>query len=157
MSFSRIFANLPSEQICRCARVCRRWYTLAWEPALWTSIRINNSAINADRAVRSLTKRLSYDTPTVCVMVEKLNLNGCHKLTDRGLLTVAKRCPELRLLELQGCVNITNIALFEIVSRCVNLEHLNVAGGCNIQRFMRMIPINNASLPIVLLSGCDTC
>ena len=72
----RILGNLPSEEVCRCARVSRRWYSLAWDPALWTSIRLNDPLLDVDRALKQLTKRLSYDTPTVCVMVERINLNG---------------------------------------------------------------------------------
>lgn len=89
---------------------------------------INSERINVDKAVKYLTKRLSYNTPTVCVIVEKINLNGCEKLTDKGLHTIAKRCPELRHLEIQGCSNVTNHSLFEVVSYCVNLEHLDVTG-----------------------------
>ena len=124
----RIFSHLPSDQLCQCSAVCRQWYALSWEPSLWTSVQINNPAINIDRALKHLTRRLSYDTPGVCVMVEKINLNGCSELTDRGLYHIAKKCVELRQLEVQGCSNITNIAMFELVSRCVNLEHLNVSG-----------------------------
>lgn len=81
----RIFGSLSSDQLCRCACVCRRWYNVVWDHSLWKTIRINNSEINVDKALKLLTKRLSYDTPTVCVMVEKINLNGCEKLTDKGL------------------------------------------------------------------------
>lgn len=123
-----IFSCLTSDQKCKCARVCRRWYSIAWDPVLWTNIWINSSEVNVDKAIKVLTKRLSYETPTVCAIVERINLNGCEMLTDKGLNTVARRCPELRHLEVQGCPNITNIALFEVVSNCVNLEHLNVAG-----------------------------
>ncbi|XP_013384148.1 F-box/LRR-repeat protein 7-like isoform X1 [Lingula anatina] len=124
----KIFQHLPTDQLCRCARVCKRWYTLVWEPSLWTQITINNEIANIDRALKFLTRRLSYNTPHVCIMVEKINMNSCERLTDKGLHLIAKRCPELRHLEIQGCANITNLALFEVVSRCTNLEHLNVTG-----------------------------
>ena len=124
----RIFANLTSTRLCQNAQVCRRWHNLVWEPCLWTTITIHGSNIDVDRALKVLTRRLSYDTPSVCVMVEKIFLNGCAKLTDKGLHTIAKRCLELRHLEVQGCTNITNIAIFEVVSKCVNMEHLNVSG-----------------------------
>jgi F-box/leucine-rich repeat protein 7 len=128
----RIFSCLTSDQKCKCALVCRRWYTVIWDPVLWTNIWINSSEVDTDKAVKTLTKRLSYETPTICAIVERINLSGCERLTDKGLNIIAKRCPELRYLELQGCPNITNIALFEVVSNCVNLEHLNVAGKCEI-------------------------
>ena len=128
-----VLSHLNSDQLCRCARVCRRWWTLAWNPALWRCIRIEGATdakINVDKALKALTRRLSFDTPTVCVMVESIRLSGSVHLTDKGLYTVARRCPELRSLDIHGCCDVTNIALFEVVSRCVNLEQLNVAGRC---------------------------
>ncbi|KAK3105666.1 hypothetical protein FSP39_002961 [Pinctada imbricata] len=124
----KIFSNLPSDQLCRSSRVCERWYRLVWDPMLWKRILINSEKINVDKALKYLTKRLSYNTPTVCVIVERINLNGCEKLTNKGLHTVAKRCPELRHLEIQGCSNVTNQSLYEVVSYCVNLELLDVTG-----------------------------
>ena len=63
------------------------------------------------------------------MILEKININGCSKLTDRGLQTVVKRCPELRCLDMQGCVLVTNAGVTEAVSRCVNLERLDVTGN----------------------------
>lgn len=123
-----IFSNLPTDQLCRCSRVCNRWYRLSWDPLLWKRIVINSEKINVDKALKYLTKRLSYNTPTVCVIVEKILLTGCEKLTNKGLHTIAKRCPELRHLEIQGCANVTNESLFEITSYCVNLEYLDITG-----------------------------
>lgn len=124
----KIFSYLSSDQLCRSSRVCQRWYRVVWDPLLWKQIVINSERINVDKAIKYLTKRLSYNTPTVCVIVEKINLNGCEKLTDKGLHSIAKRCPELRQLQIQGCSNVTNHSLFEVVSYCVNLEHLDVTG-----------------------------
>ncbi|XP_041371761.1 F-box/LRR-repeat protein 7-like isoform X2 [Gigantopelta aegis] len=125
----RILSNLPTDHLCRSSRVCLRWYRLIWEhPLLWTSIVINNDSVNIDKALKYLMRRLSYNTPKVCVILERMNLNGCHQLTDKGLRVIARRCPELRYLELKGCFNVTNVALFDVVSSCVNLEHLDVTG-----------------------------
>ncbi|XP_074652297.1 uncharacterized protein LOC141906806 [Tubulanus polymorphus] len=127
-----IFSNLPTEQVCRCARVCRRWYGLAWDPTLWTSIRVNDSSVDINKALKVLTHRLSYDTPFVCVNIHRINLNGCSKLSDKGLQVIANRCPEITHLDLLGCANITNMAIFEVVSKCTNLEHLNLLGCSSI-------------------------
>ena len=124
----KIFSNLPTDQLCRCSCVCQRWYRLAWDPLLWKKIVINSDSVQIDRALKYLTKRLSYNTPTVCVIVERINLNGCEQLTDKGLHAIAKTCPELRHLEIRGCANVTNAALFEVASYCVNLEYLDVTG-----------------------------
>ncbi len=124
----RIFCHLSSDQLCRCARVCRRWYDATWDPALWTFIRISNPSVHVDRGLKILTRRLSCETPGVCALVDRIDLSGCQRLTDKGLLLIARQCTELRQLTVQGCPRISNIALFEVVSNCVNLEHLNVAG-----------------------------
>ncbi|KAL5009984.1 hypothetical protein ScPMuIL_012289 [Solemya velum] len=124
----KIFSSLPSDQVCRSARVCQRWYRLVWDPTLWKGITINNDKMDVNRALKYLTRKLSTNTPTICIIVEKINLNGSSKLTDKGLRTISRRCPELRHLELQGCANITETAIFEISSFCVNLEYLDITG-----------------------------
>ncbi|XP_030625860.1 F-box/LRR-repeat protein 7 [Chanos chanos] len=124
----QILAHLPTPQLCRCARVCRRWYNLAWDPRLWRSIRLTGEQLHADRALRVLTHRLCQDTPNVCLTLETVVASGCRRLTDRGLHAVAQSCPELRRLEVASCYNVSNEAVFEVVSRCPNLEHLDVSG-----------------------------
>lgn len=124
----QILSHLPTNQLCRCARVCRRWYNLAWDPRLWATIRLTGELLHADRAVRVLTHRLCQDTPNVCLTLETVMANGCKRLTDRALYVLAQCCPELRRLEVAGCYNISNEAVFEVVSRCPNLEHLNLSG-----------------------------
>lgn len=123
-----VFSFLPTNQLCRCARVCRRWYNLAWDPRLWRTIRLTGETINVDRALKVLTRRLCQDTPNVCLMLETVTVSGCRRLTDRGLYTIAQCCPELRRLEVSGCYNISNEAVFDVVSLCPNLEHLDVSG-----------------------------
>lgn len=127
-AFLQIFTHLPTNQLCRCARVCRRWYNLAWDPRLWRTVRLTGDVLHVDRALRVLTRRLCQDTPNVCLTLETVVVNGCRRLTDRGLYTVAQCCPELRRLEVAGCYNVSNEAVFEVVSRCPNLEHLDVSG-----------------------------
>lgn len=125
----RILQFLPTNFLCRCARVCTRWYNLVWrEPTLWTRICINDENLNVDKALKILLRRLSQFTPHVCLTLETINLRRCIRLSDKGLHLIAKRCPELRQLEINGCRNVTNMALCEVVSRCVNLQHLNVTG-----------------------------
>lgn len=129
----KVFSHLPTDHLCKCAQVCRHWYNVVWDnPILWTSIVINNPNIDIDKALKYLTRRLSYNTPKICMILEKININACCRLTDRGLQTAVKRCPELRYLDMQGCHLITNLGVTEAVSRCVNLERLDVTGCPNV-------------------------
>ncbi|XP_068237879.1 F-box/LRR-repeat protein 7 isoform X1 [Palaemon carinicauda] len=123
----RILSFLPTNSVCQCARVCRRWYVLAWDPRLWSTISLASDGIHADRAIKQITRLLARDSGG-CVHVEKVILNSCSRLTDRGLSLIGRRCPELRHLEIKGCINVTNIGIFELVTQCVNLEHLDVTG-----------------------------
>lgn len=125
---THIFSYLLSNQLCKCAMVNKRWYQLVWNPRLWASIQINSYRVDADAAMRSLTRALSIDDSRVCLIVQSIELSNCRRLTDRGIFTIAKRCPELKELVLDACPEVTNIAIFEVVSRCTNLELLSVAG-----------------------------
>lgn len=50
----RVLACLSSDELCRCARVCRRWYFLAWEPRLWTSIVLGSEHLPVDQGAGGL-------------------------------------------------------------------------------------------------------
>ncbi|XP_059390691.1 F-box/LRR-repeat protein 7 [Carassius carassius] len=123
-----VLSYLSTPQLCRCARACRRWYNLAWDPRLWSTIRLTGELLSADRALKVLTHRLCQDTPNVCLTLETVVANGCRRLSDRGLRVVAQCCPELRRLEVAGCYNVSNEAVFDVVSQCPNLEHLDISG-----------------------------
>ncbi|XP_067341867.1 uncharacterized protein [Channa argus] len=158
----QIFSHLPTNQLCRCARVCRRWYNLAWDPRLWSTIRLTGELLHADRAIRVLTHRLCQDTPNVCLTLETVVVNGCKRLTDRGLHVVAQCCPELRRLEVAGCYNISNEAVFEVVSRCPNLEHLNLSGCSKVtcisltqEASLQLSPLHGQQISIHYLDMTD--
>ncbi|XP_057246365.1 F-box/LRR-repeat protein 7 isoform X1 [Malurus melanocephalus] len=161
-SMIHIFSFLPTNQLCRCARVCRRWYNLAWDPRLWRTIRLTGETINVDRALKVLTRRLCQDTPNVCLMLETVIVSGCRRLTDRGLYTIAQCCPELRRLEVSGCYNISNEAVFDVVSLCPNLEHLDVSGCSKVtcisltrEASIKLSPLHGKQISIRYLDMTD--
>ncbi|XP_067133603.1 F-box/LRR-repeat protein 7-like [Centruroides vittatus] len=147
---TRIFSHLSSNHLCICARVCRRWYFLAWEPQLWTSISLNSDRIHVDRGLKTLFRLLCRHSPTGCLAVEKINLNGCGRLTDKGLLTLARRCPELKTFLIRGCNEVTINGVTEILSRCLKLEKLDVTGCFRITAIQSLSRIRQND------SGSDT-
>jgi len=127
----KIFSRLSAESLCACARVCRRFYFLAWEPTLWRNINFSGGeTLDADFAIESVLKLLARDTggSEVCSVVDRIVLNNSFRLTDIGLSVISRRCPELRKLELRNCREVTNFGVQSIASRCTSLSSLNLSG-----------------------------
>jgi hypothetical protein len=120
----RILNFLPTNTLCICARVSRRFYFLAWEPELWTSI--NLSVSNCDQTLGTLLRLLSRDS--TCQAVETLSLNNCSGLTDTGLDMVTQKCPRLTNLELRNCKGVSNGGVQRLLTKCLNLTQLDLSG-----------------------------
>ena len=129
---SRVFASgLDSCELCRCGLVCRRWNVLVWRDSrLWTTIDLGGrQTLDVDCALRSLMRAVGRTAARLqCLGVQAVTLPDCHRLTDVGLRTVAKRCADLRRLDVSSCPLITDTAVFDVLARCVNLQHLDIAG-----------------------------
>lgn len=126
---TKIFSLLDSSDLCVCARVCKRWESIAWEPQLWRIIKLSGESVCGDKAIRCVLRRLcGQGTTGACPTVERVMLSDGAKISDKGLTQLARRCTELTHLQLQGCSAITNNALFELVTKCTNLQHLDLTG-----------------------------
>lgn len=64
----------------------------------------------------------------MCLTLQRVILNGCERLTDKGLGLLAERCPELLHLELKGCNHVSNEAVFDVMSKCASLDYLDATG-----------------------------
>ncbi|TRY69163.1 hypothetical protein TCAL_13793 [Tigriopus californicus] len=124
----KILSYLTSNELVMCSRISRRFYFVAWEPQLWSSIWLVGESLDADLALKTIIRLLSRNTSSQQLPVDTLVLGGCQHLTDRGLAIVARRCPQLRHLEVQNCSNLTNGGLMDLVTKCTLLEHLDVSG-----------------------------
>lgn len=125
----KIFSFLKSMDLSICARVCRRFDILAWSPSLWRTIQLEGENVSGDKAIRGVLRQLCGQGRTgACPSVERVHLTDGAKLTDKGLMLLARRCPELTHLQIQGSAAVTNGALFELATRCTNLQHLDVTG-----------------------------
>ena len=130
----KILSYLSSNQLVKCSRISRRFYFLAWEPELWSDIVLEGGYhLDTDLALKTIIRLLSRNAglPNKQHSLNSLILNGCQRLTDRGLAIVARRCPHLTKLEIQYCTNITNGGLMDLVTKCPLLDHLDVTGEKN--------------------------
>lgn len=123
----KILSFLNTNELVKCSRISRRFYFISWEPELWQSIVLTGETIDADLALKTIFRLLSRNSASRHGL-ERLVMNGCCRLTDRGLAIVARTCPNLGRLEIQHCVNITSGGLMDLVTKCQMLDHLDVTG-----------------------------
>ena len=124
----KVLSFLSTNDLVKCTRVNRRFYFLSWEPDLWQSVVLDgDQKTDTDLALKTIFRLLSRN-PAGKHGLSKLVLNGCARLTDRGLAIVARTCPNLSRLEIQHCVNITSGGLMDLVTKCQMLDHLDVTG-----------------------------
>ena len=124
----RVLSYLTTKQLMGVARVCRRFYFLAWEPELWERICFTEDSVDVDRALKTTFQLVARNGVSLSATVKKISLSGCSRLTDRGLALIARRCQLLEELEIQYCINVTNGGLLDLTSRCQHLHHLDVTG-----------------------------
>ena len=124
----RILSYLTTKQLLGVARVCRRFYFLAWEPELWQRISFNEESLDVDRALKTTFQLVARNGVSLASTVKRISLSGSSRLTDRGLALIARRCQLLQELEIQLCTNVTNGGVLDLTSRCHHLHHLDVSG-----------------------------
>ena len=137
----KVLSFLSTNDLVKCTRVNRRFYFLSWEPDLWQSVVLDgDQKTDTDLALKTIFRLLSRN-PAGKHGLSKLVLNGCARLTDRGLAIVARTCPNLSRLEIQHCVNITSGGLMDLVTKCQMLDHLDVTGKKLFLDFLKLFKI----------------
>ena len=126
----RIMSSVDSVTKVRLGQVCRRFYLLAWDPVLWTSLTLTGDNLDTDLAVRSILTCLTRDCGKSgrYTHVSRVNLTYCTRLSDAGLGVIARTCPGLTTLEIRSCKLVTNTGVADIVTRCSKLHHLDITG-----------------------------
>jgi len=149
-----IMSWLDSSTLCVCARVCRRWNALAWEPALWQTVELRGEAVSGDRAVRGILRRLSGVGASS--RIQRVLLSDGARISDRGLTQLARRCPSLVHLRLHGCAQVSDTALAEIAARCSNLQHLDLTGCLGVTTLsVAVAPSRRLLLQYLDLTDCE--
>ena len=129
----RVLGQCDAVTRARLGRASRRLHRLAWQPGLWTSVRLtgdsHGSHGDTDSALASvLTCIARADPGHVASHVTRVSLAFCSRLSDSGLSSVSRLCPALTWLELTSCKLVTNTGLADVVTRCPRLQHLDITG-----------------------------
>ncbi len=57
-----------------------------------------------------------------CTNLRRLNLRGCKEIGDSGILSIARRCPNMRELCLSGLTSVTAEAIAHVIVQCRRLN-----------------------------------
>ncbi|XP_056171658.1 F-box protein At3g58530 isoform X2 [Syzygium oleosum] len=77
-----------------------------------------------DKHLESLKNKYSESLKSL----ETLNLNGCQKISDKGIAAVTSCCPNLKVLSIYWNVRVTDIGIKHLVESCRHLVDLNLSG-----------------------------
>ncbi|KAF3625968.1 F-box protein [Capsicum annuum] len=60
--------------------------------------------------------------------LEILNLNGCQRISDKGIEVVTNTCPKLKVFSIYWNVRVTDVGITHLVKNCKSVVDLNLSG-----------------------------
>lgn len=124
----KVFQWLDTFDLLALATVCRRFEKLIWNPLLWKTISLKGDDVNGDMALNHILRRLDDQTGEKRSSVERVMLSEGCKLTEKGIQSIVRRCPNITHLQTQFCNSLSNQSIFDVVTKCTNLQHLDITG-----------------------------
>ncbi|KAJ0982732.1 hypothetical protein J5N97_010987 [Dioscorea zingiberensis] len=87
--------------------------------------------------------------------LESLNLNGCQKISDKGVEAVTSCCPNLKAFSIYWNVRITDFGIKQLIKNCRQIVDLNLSGCKNISdQSLQMIADSYQELNVLNLTRC---
>ncbi|KAG5899370.1 hypothetical protein JTB14_036859 [Gonioctena quinquepunctata] len=113
---------------------------------LWKTIKkLRSLKIRFAHQIGDLSvKNLFENGKKVMSDLEVIDLTGCSKIGNVGVIAIAKHCSKLRTLVLRSCRNLTSLDL--LLTKCQMLETLNIAFCENLHLDNQPVPENLKNL-----------
>ncbi|KAK6941966.1 Leucine-rich repeat, partial [Dillenia turbinata] len=87
--------------------------------------------------------------------LECLNLNGCQKISDKGVEAVTSVCPNLKVFSIYWNVRVTDLGISHLVKNCKHVVDLNLSGCKNVtDGSLQLIANNYWDLESLNLTRC---
>ncbi|KAG6770263.1 hypothetical protein POTOM_025939 [Populus tomentosa] len=87
--------------------------------------------------------------------LESLNLNGCQKISDKGIEAITSTCSKLKVFSIYWNVRVTDIGIKHVVENCKQIVDLNFSGCKNISdKALQLIAENYQELESLNLTRC---
>ena len=117
----QILSYLDYPLLVRSTRVCSRWHRLGYDPSLWKTIAIPSyhaSKIQADTIARIIPRKTN--------LISSVDLSDCSGVQDDSLVHISLNCPNLRRIFLDGCHFITDAGVLCLARNCNVLEAVSI-------------------------------
>ena len=92
----------------------------------WAEVAIFDTSILAPHVVISFAA--CQELTRLRVHIQVLDLSGCRRVTDDGMVAVARACPQLQELNISSCHLITDDGFAAIGACCWQLRVLKACG-----------------------------
>ena len=109
---------------CSMAGVCKAFYR--WHLAMPSKALLVDQDASSPRQMNDLRLCLMLGHSRQLAVLRRLDLGGCSKITDAGLLSVSSSLTGLQTLNLRGCDKITDAGLSSVSSSLTGLQTLNL-------------------------------
>ncbi|DBA02373.1 TPA: hypothetical protein N0F65_007192 [Lagenidium giganteum] len=95
-------------------------------------------------ALKHLATGLSNPTT-----LRRLNVGGCHRISDEGLLAVARKCTQLQSINLKHCDKLTDASVRVLVHNSIELEELVLEEVCLVTHRIFLFDQEGDGRPVV--------
>ncbi|GLT88354.1 hypothetical protein SLE2022_063840 [Rubroshorea leprosula] len=87
--------------------------------------------------------------------LECLNLNGCQKISDKGIEAITSTCPKLKVFSIYWNVRVSDIGVKHMVKNCKHVVDLNLSGCKNLSdKALQLVADNYQDLESLNLTRC---
>ena len=132
----KIFAHVSTQRFLNLFTlklVCKRWYSLAMDSTLWRKICFSRCE-NLNFPV--LEQTLAYSSS-----VQEVEIDWCSLVDDYCLELIAERCPHLSALNVKGCRKVSDNGVIKIAENCINLKRISLSFYNNNLTSMALVKI----------------
>ncbi|XP_002736348.1 F-box/LRR-repeat protein 17-like [Saccoglossus kowalevskii] len=146
--FLHMLTNFTVPQLLNCVSlVCKYWYELCYDSSLWRVINLEDYKMLPDKALLKLTN--------ISDNVIYLNVSDCRKVTDNGVVAMARQCPNLQELVAIRCTQLTVLSYSAIGEYCHKLHCINVSGNKTFSNeCLKKIAMGCPDLTEIRLNSC---
>ncbi|KAF3791339.1 F-box protein [Nymphaea thermarum] len=153
-----IMTRLPLEDRWRWSPlVCRSWLAASRDPSLWRTVDLEPCFLSGgpEEQPRWWTPEFEAAIDAMLLSVIQWSSGGLKEVllrhcSDRSLLVLVERSPELRALSIKSCPNVTDLSISKMAASCPMLAELDISFCYNVSHeSLKLIGHNCPNLKVL--------